>query len=127
MAKMSKAERKAAKQQNHKANAVNAEITERDLGYDADYFVDEHGNEIELVRVDFVKKPEWYYDMFRAKKIRYRSNELQALCSDGKWYSDKDTKSGLARKADGDIVLLSDAELKEKWTRVATSTSKLSY
>lgn len=126
MAKMSKSERKALKNKQNESNKKSdTKVVERELGYDADYYEDENGEEIECVRVDFVKKPKWYYDMFRAGEIHYRNNELQAKCSDGQWHAEKDVKSCLAKRKDGTVVLLSDAQLKDGWHQVATSSSTI--
>lgn len=124
--KMSKAERKAAKaaQKKEQPQATQSDIEERALGYDADFYVNEAGEEIECVRIDFVRKPAWYNEMFCAGDIHYKNNELQALCSDGTWQAGKDIKSCLARTCDEQIFLLGDDELKKAWRQVATSSSK---
>lgn len=125
MAKMSKAERKAQKAKQKAEKTPPSEVPERDLGYDADYYADDAGNEIEAVRADFVIKPQWYRDMFRAGDIHYRKEQVQAFCSDGQWHAEKDTACALCRDANGTVMLLGDAELAKRWKRVATSMSHL--
>lgn len=127
MAKMSKAERKEAKAKQHanEKKDKTSSIPERSFEYDADVYVNAGGEEIECVRIDFVKKPKWYEDMFRAGDIHYRNNELQARCSDGEWHAGKDMKCCLAKHSNGTIVLLADEELKEGWQIAATSSSNI--
>lgn len=125
MAKLSKAERKSKKAKKKAEATRSGEVFERRLGYDADFYADEAGREIEAVRADFVVKPEWYYGMFRAGEIHYRREQVQALCSDRQWHVEKDTACALCRDEEGAVTLLSDAELKESWKRIATSTSRL--
>lgn len=131
MAKMSKAERKALKEQqkNEKKNTQPVQIEERNLGYDADFYVSSDGIEIECVRIDFVRKPDWYNDMFISGDIHYRRNELQAKCSDGQWHAGKDIKSCLAKNAsDGTVLLLTDEDLANSgWTMTATSSSGIHF
>ena len=120
---MSKAERKALKaKQNNKA-IEELVIEDRNLGYDADFYVNNNNEEIECVRVDFIKKPDWYNDMFINGDIHYLNNELQAKCSDGNWYKGKDIKSYLVKYKDNTIKLFNEEELKNNWKLIATSNS----
>lgn len=120
--KLSKAERKKLKNDQSKPTET-AIVEERNLGYDADYYIDQDNNEIECVRIDFIHKPDWYYDMFREGYIHYRNNELQAKCSDGAWHKEKDIRCCLGKLGDGTIWLLSDKTLKDNWKLIATSSS----
>lgn len=128
--KLSKAERKALNAQK-KRDADNAKqethsVEERDLGYDADFYRNEAGEEVEAVRPDFVIKPSWYADMFRADEIKYLADGAHVLASDGQWHVEKDTACMIFRHVDGRVELVSDKDAKANgWTRVATSTSHL--
>lgn len=128
--KLTKAERKSQKAaaKNEKANATGGSmnVVERDLGYDADFYVStDSAEEIEAVRVDFVAKPKWYNEMFFDGRIHYRSSELQVQYDDGSWHAGKDLKCVLARRSDGSIVIIGDEELNSGWKKIATSTSRL--
>lgn len=128
--KLTKAERKAQKAaaKNEKANATGSSmnVEERDLGYDADFYVGtDSAEEIEAVRVDFVVKPKWYDELFIDGRIHYRSGELQAQYDDGSWHASKDLKCVLARRSDGSVVIIDDNELNSGWEKIATSTSRL--
>lgn len=128
--KLTKAERKAQKAaaKNEKATATSdpMNMAERDLGYDADFYMSaDSADEIEAVRVDFVVKPKWYNEMFIDGRIHYRSGELQAQYADGSWHADKDLKCVLARRSDGSVVIIGDDELNNGWKKIATSTSCL--
>lgn len=130
MKKLTKAERKAQKAaaKNEKANATSGStnVVERDLGYDADFYVStDSTEEIEAVRVDFVIKPKWYNEMFNDERIHYRSGELQAQYGDGSWHAGKDLKCVLARRSDGSVTIIGDDELSSRWKKIATSTSRL--
>lgn len=128
--KLSKAERKAMNAQKKRdADAAKQEthdVEERDLGYDADFYRNDAGEEVEAIRPDFVIKPAWYADMFRAGEIHYRADGAHVLASDGQWYIEKDTACMIFRHGDGCVELVSDKDAKANgWTRMATSTSHL--
>lgn len=127
MAKMSKSERKALKKQNQNNDKNNenkdVEIIDRDLGYDADFYVDGNGNEIECVRVDFVIKPRWYLDIRADKRMLYHMTTIEYTDTDGNTYEEKDIASCIAKYPDGKIRLVPDSETKS-WQKVATSSSK---
>lgn len=126
--KLTKAERKALnakkKAQDDDSNKT-TDVAERDLGYDADFYVNADGEEVESVRSDFVVKPEWYKRMFRNGQIRYTTNELQVQCNDGTWHAGRDVKCSLVRFADEKVMIIGEEELKKNWKRVATTSSRL--